>query len=630
MHKPTHLNRRRFLQGTGIALTLPAFESLSVRAAPDKSPRRLVCVGNHLGFYPGNFFPEDAGRNYTPTSTLKPLEPHRNDLTVFSHLDHGLNGGHKGVQGFLNSIKKEEAWAGEEHLPRPGCCRACRQRDAFPDQHGDRQRHGRVLDPRWRSRAAGQQSRHLVSRPLRRLAQKRTGGGMHAVEASRQCARRAARICERLEQDLNAADRDKLDQYLTSIRDVERRLQMSKEWLDRPKPESPIDEVVDEERQHIDEVALFYDLMALALQTDSTRVATLETGMGFRTSELDLGSYHGLSHHGKAPGRIDQLKVVEAFLTTKLSDFISRLKEARILDDTLIVFGSGMSDGSIHSNRNLPVILAGGGVKHKGHLVCPAGQHKALPNLWLSALQWFGAERERFGRSTERFHLWSWADDEIPSAFRMKSESGTETRIVHPFELLVSIWVFGCFVIIRRRDNAEIPNNFASAATARKSKRPTAVSTICLQNRERGRPRTLPGNHRPAEPCEHATGRRAPAVIRRAGPGDHPTDPETQDRPGRTQYFRRTQRPAPAQLVGIPAYNRRPAGAQCGRLESGRRFSGGGKGARLRQQWSQPGHLRKVDGSLLYRRRRSHSSSHRFNAIKERARSLFYFSAKRQ
>ena len=158
-------------------------------------------------------------------------------------------------------------------------------------------------------------------------------------------------------------------------------------------------------RQHIDEVALFYDLMALALQTDSTRVATLETGLGFRTAELNLGSYHGLSHHGKSEARIEQLKVVEAFLTTKLSNFISRLKEAKIFDDTLIVFGSGMSDASIHSNRNLPVILAGGGVKHQGHVVCPAEQYKRTPlaNLWLSALNWFGSEKEQFGRSTGTF-----------------------------------------------------------------------------------------------------------------------------------------------------------------------------------------------------------------------------------
>ena len=145
--------------------------------------------------------------------------------------------------------------------------------------------------------------------------------------------------------------------------------------------------------------------MALALQTDSTRVATLETGMGFRTAELDLGSYHGLSHHGKSPDRIGQLQIVEAFLTAKLSDFISQLQEAQILDNTLIVFGSGMSDGSIHSNRNLPVVLAGGGLKHQGHVVCPAEQHKRVPlsNLWLSVLRWFGSERQQFGRSTGTF-----------------------------------------------------------------------------------------------------------------------------------------------------------------------------------------------------------------------------------
>ena len=208
-----------------------------------------------------------------------------------------------------------------------------------------------------------------------------------------------------LNRTLNAADRNKLDQYLTSVRDVERRLQMSKEWIDRPKPKPPIDEVLNEERQHIDEVALLYDLMALALQTDSTRIATLETGLGFRTAELDLGSYHQLSHHGKSKDRIGQLQIVEAFLATKLSNFISRLKEAQIFDNTLIVFGSGMSDGSTHSNRNLPVLLAGGGMKHQGHVVCPVEQHKRVPlaNLWLSILQWFGSEVDRFGRSTGTF-----------------------------------------------------------------------------------------------------------------------------------------------------------------------------------------------------------------------------------
>ena len=112
MNKTIPLSRRRFLQGTGFALTLPAFDSLTVGAAAgEKTPRRLVCVGNHLGFYPGNFFPQTAGKDYVATSTLKPLEAHRDDLTVFSNLDHELNGGHRAVQGFLTSIKKEESSA---------------------------------------------------------------------------------------------------------------------------------------------------------------------------------------------------------------------------------------------------------------------------------------------------------------------------------------------------------------------------------------------------------------------------------------------------------------------------------------------------------------------------------------
>jgi len=400
------VDRRSFLQGMGLGLALPWLESSAMADAP--RPRRLVCVGNHLGFYPGNFFPKNAGKDYTPTSTLKPLEKHRDALTVFSNLDHELNGGHKAVQGFLTSIKKEEA-AGfpaknisldqiaAEHVGSS---------TRFPSVNAGIQQ---GTDMCWTRTGV-----HVP--PVNNPATLFRGLFVNSPDSEREVERTRLKhrgsvldalrdSANALNRTLNVADRDKLDQYLTSVRDVERRLQMSKEWLDRPKPKSPIEEVQDEERQHIDEVAVFYDLMALALQTDSTRVATFETGLGFRTAELNLGSYHGLSHHGKSEGRIEQLQVVESFLTTKLSDFISRLKEAKILDDTMIVFGSGMSDGSSHSNRNLPVLLAGGGLKHQGHLVCPAQQHKRVPlsNLWLSVLQWFGSESERFGRSTGTF-----------------------------------------------------------------------------------------------------------------------------------------------------------------------------------------------------------------------------------
>ena len=408
MNRLFQLNRRRFLRGAGVALLLPAMESFAAGPTAENPPRRLVCVGNHLGFFPGNFFPKTAGKNYVPTATLKPLEAHRDDVTVFSHLDHELNGGHKTVQGFLTSIKKEDA-AGfpEKNISLD---------QAAAEHVGGSTRFPSVntginngTDMCW-TRAGV----HVppINNPavLFRGLFVDTPRGERAAERERLKQRGSVLDALRdsanaLSRTLGAADRDKLNQYLTSVREVERRLQMSWEWIDRPKPKSPIVEVLNEERRHIDEIALLYDLLALALQTDSTRVATLETGLGFRTSELDLDSYHGLSHHGKSPDRIDQLKVVEAFLTGKLRDFISRLKEARIFDETLIVFGSGMSDGSTHSNRNLPVLLAGGGLQHQGHVVCPAEKHKRVPlsNLWLSVLHWFGSERERFGRSTGTF-----------------------------------------------------------------------------------------------------------------------------------------------------------------------------------------------------------------------------------
>ena len=405
----TQMNRRRFLQGTGIALSLPAFDSFAAGlSAAKKPPRRLVCIGNHLGFYPGNFFPTESGKDYVATSTLKPLEQHRDQLTVFSHLDHGLNGGHKAVQGFLTSIKKEEAagFPGKNISLDQVAAEHVGSSTRFPSINTGI---SRGTDMCW-SRAGV----HIppINNPATLFRGLFVNSPQSAREAERTRLKHRASVLDALRDSasalnrtLNAADRDKLDQYLTSVRDVERRLQMSKEWLNRPKPKAPIDEVLDEERQHIDEGALLYDLMALALQTDSTRVATLETGLGFRTAELDLGGYHGLSHHGKSKDRIGQLQVVEAFLTTKLSNFISRLKEAQVFDNTLIVFGSGMSDGSIHSNRNLPVLLAGGGFKHQGHVACPAEQHKRVPlaNLWLSVLQWFGSETDRFGRSTGTF-----------------------------------------------------------------------------------------------------------------------------------------------------------------------------------------------------------------------------------
>lgn len=404
--KPT-LKRRQFLRGMGVTLALPTLPSTGrANETAETSPRRLVCIGNHLGYYHGNFFPGDESLN---SPTLQPLRPHWDDITVFSHLDHRLNGGHGGVHGFLSGIKKEEA-AG------------------FPDKNitvdqmaaeyvGSATRYSSLTTgidkgthlcwtragvsiPPINNPAKLFQALFVESdRKGREVERKRLMHRSSVLDALRESA-------GALNKTLNQTDRDKLDQYLTSVREIEQRLQMSQEWLDRPKPRATIEEVVDEERLHIDEIALFYDLIALALETDSTRVATFEIPMGFQTAELQLESYHALSHHGKTPGRIEQLAVVESFLTSKLNGFLTALKNKGLFDDTLVVFGSGMGDGSKHSNRDLPVMLAGGGLEHRGHLICPQEDHRRIPlcNLFLSALHWFGMEElEHFGRSTGTF-----------------------------------------------------------------------------------------------------------------------------------------------------------------------------------------------------------------------------------
>ena len=180
---------------------------------------------------------------------------------------------------------------------------------------------------------------------------------------------------------------------------------MSKEWLNRPKPKSPGEAIADQERKQIEEMPLMLELLTLALQTDSTRVATFEIPLGFRTAELEVGSYHGLSHHGKEEGRLAELQIVEAYFFKQFGMFLDRLKAAELFDDTMVVMGSGMGNAHSHSNKCLPVILAGGGLRHRGHVRCPEDEHKRVPlsNLWLSALQWFGLEVERFGKSTGTF-----------------------------------------------------------------------------------------------------------------------------------------------------------------------------------------------------------------------------------
>jgi hypothetical protein len=219
----------------------------------------------------------------------------------------------------------------------------------------------------------------------------------------------------RLNPRLSKTDQSKLDEYLTAIREVERKLQRRENWIDVPKPKVS-DKVIKGDDEMVVDLAypyntsVMYDLMILALQANLTNIITFGHPGGNRLFPFDgitLG-YHSLSHHGKRPDLLRQLTIIELYYAQQFSRFLDRLKAAKdaegrsLLDSTVVMFGSGMGNASSHSSRNLPITLAGGGFK--------SGQHhrferhgrdgRPLCDLYVSILQQLGVETDRFSTST--------------------------------------------------------------------------------------------------------------------------------------------------------------------------------------------------------------------------------------
>ena len=421
MSSKQQVDRRHFLRGAGISLALPTLASLAPRqlsaAKPAAVPKRLVCIGNSLGYWPGGFFPTVAGQNYQTTQSLKFIDHHREKFTVFSNLDDDATGGHSGVGTFLSGIKIQEAGG----FPEKNM--TLDQRAA--EHVGSATRYPSLVTGLGEGADLCWNRSGVRIPPITNPARLFEALFVQADESVRKSQRyrigQDASIIDALLANarsvkgrLNRADRNKLDQYLTSVRDVEKQLQMSEVWVDQPKPKPSIEPILDTGQTHLECIPLFYQLMALALQTDSTRVTSLETPVRLTLTGLTEMGYHGLSHHGKDPGRLKELAKVEAYLLKHFAGFLDQISDVvaeddkSLLDHTLVVFGSGMGNGSTHSNKHLPVVMAGGGVQHRGHLVSPDrdGADKIpLSNLWLSALQWFGLETGRFGKSTGTFSL---------------------------------------------------------------------------------------------------------------------------------------------------------------------------------------------------------------------------------
>ena len=379
----------------------------------------MLLISNNLGVLPKPFFPATSGDAYQPSPYLRELDEFRDDFTVFSGLSHpAVEGGHSTENCFLTAAKHptSSGFRNEISLDQFAASRLSRHtRFATLNLGVNIDKANRslswtrdgVLLPAEDSAAAlfrkmfVQGTKAEIAERLHQL--ERRGSILDAVsESTRQFSR-----------GLGSDDRARLDQYLTSVRELEQQLHAAGQWQYRAKPkpaQEPPRDVVDR--------ALFFDkfeqmllIAQLALQTDSTRIITLMVD-AFATpvfqldeQEMSTTGYHSLSHHGMHPDNLAQLKKADQQQMALLRQLLAKLagvpaESGRLLDSTMVLYGSNMGDANTHDNRNLPILLAGGGFKHGQHLTFNHDNNTPLSNLFVSMLQQMGVEADTFGSST--------------------------------------------------------------------------------------------------------------------------------------------------------------------------------------------------------------------------------------
>jgi hypothetical protein len=408
------IHRRTFLRAAGVSLALPLLDAF---AAPPtgkrETPRRMVCVCTPLGLHPAFFFPEKAGKDYELTPYLDVLKEFRGDFTVVSGLSHaGMSPGfaHQASASFLT---------GAQGAGRPGFKNAISV-DQFAAEHiGGRTRFGSLALSGEGAGLSWTRTGALVpaaTSPAKVFAKLFLDGKPDEVRAQVDRLADGRSILDdvrdqagALRSKVGADDRERLDEYITSVRDLEKRLARDETWAKTPKPKVAVKPPTDvtNAADLLGRTRLLFDLTHLALQTDSTRLITIMLGGSTYVPPIagvTLG-HHDLSHHGKDPGKLAQLKVVEVETFKLVRDLVAKLKSTKeegshLLDRTMVFLGSNLGDGSSHSVKNLPVLLAGGGFRHGQHLRFDAEKSPPLCNLYVSMLQRLGVEADKFSTGT--------------------------------------------------------------------------------------------------------------------------------------------------------------------------------------------------------------------------------------
>lgn len=403
-HSP--LSRRAFLRGSGITLALPFLEAMwpvfgraAKSAAGDSAvPRRMVCIQTNQGIMPQFFFPKQAGRGFALTPYLEKLAAHRDQITVLSGVSlPGVTGGHQAEKCFLT---------GTPHPEQNGFRNEISLDQFAAEQIGNRTRHPSLVLAMTTENKTLSYTRNGSPIPAenspKRVFQKLFVQGSPAevavaVDALRQGRSMMDFLTEetaRLNRTLSTADRSRLDQYLTSVRELEQRMKSSEAWEQKPKPvvkaRQPDD--ITEGMRFVDKTGQIFDLVKLALETDSTRVISLF---------IDTTVIHNITHHGGRPKIVAELRDHEERQFGVLNNFLTTLAaakegESNLLDRTQILYGTCMGSANSHSNVNLPVFLAGGGFKHGQHLAFDTKHNHNLATLYVSMLQRLGIGTDAF------------------------------------------------------------------------------------------------------------------------------------------------------------------------------------------------------------------------------------------
>ena len=399
------LDRRSFLRGTGAAIALPALEAMTPAFAAGgqrQPPRRMVAIQTNQGILPQFFFPEKAGRDYGSTPYLRQLADHREHLTVLSGVSlPGVDGSHAADKCFLT---------GTPHPGRGGFRNGISLDQYAADQVGDQTRfpslplavtsENRTMSftrsgapiPSERSPRKLYEQLFLQGNPVQ-IREK-----IAAIHEGRSLLDFVGEQSRRLSRQLARADQDRIDQYFTSVRELERRLQSSEAWQRRPKPEVDAAPPTDnpDRMAFVHNSRLMYDMIRLALETDSTRIVSLF---------IDTTVIHNLTHHGGRERQIAELRHHETGQFDALNQFLAGLRASKedgrtLLDSTMVLYGTCMGSANSHSNQNLPVLFAGGGFKHGQHLKFDRKRNYPLSNLHVTMLQGLGIQTDTFSTGT--------------------------------------------------------------------------------------------------------------------------------------------------------------------------------------------------------------------------------------